>query len=71
MNIQIASTAEQQSSVAEGINQNVVNVKNISQENSIGAQQRKSSSEDIARLATQLNQLIVKLQFNVIYSGLW
>ncbi|MGR3979506.1 methyl-accepting chemotaxis protein [Pseudoalteromonas sp. 1181_04] len=60
MNIQIASAAEQQSSVAESINQNVVNVKTISQENSVAASQTKSSSEDIARLATQLNQLIVK-----------
>lgn len=60
MNIQIASAAEQQSSVAESINQNIVNVKTISQENSVAASQTKSSSEDIARLATQLNQLIVK-----------
>ena len=60
MNIQIASAAEEQSSVAESINENVVNVKNISQENSAAAVQTKGSSEDIARLATQLNELIVK-----------
>ncbi|CAG9295264.1 HAMP domain-containing methyl-accepting chemotaxis protein [Celerinatantimonas diazotrophica] len=63
MNIQIASASEEQSSVAESINENIVNVKNIAKENSAASSQTQSSSAGIARLAEQLKQLVA--QFNV------
>lgn len=63
MTLQIASASEEQSSVSESINENVVNVKNISQENAIGANQTKTASMDISRLASQLNGLVA--QFSV------
>ncbi len=63
MNLQIASASEQQSSVSESINENIINVKNISEENAIGANQTKTASMDISRLAAQLNGLVA--QFSV------
>ncbi|MCK8082118.1 MULTISPECIES: methyl-accepting chemotaxis protein [unclassified Vibrio] len=58
MNMQIASASEQQSTVAEDINRNVVNVKRIAEENSLAAHQTNSSSTEIARLAEGLGQLV-------------
>ena len=58
MNTQIASASEQQSSVAESINENVVNVKQIAVENSVAANQTKGSSSEIAQLAEQLKKLV-------------
>ncbi|WP_181388403.1 methyl-accepting chemotaxis protein [Vibrio albus] len=62
MNMQIASASEQQSSVAESINENVVNVKRIAEENSVAANQTRSSSTEIARLAEQLSQLVTQFK---------
>lgn len=62
MNIQIASASEQQSSVAESINENVVNVKRIAEENTVAAGQTRSSSTEIARLAEQLNHLVTEFK---------
>jgi len=58
MNLQIASAAEEQSSVAEEINQNVVRIADISQDTSTSMQQIASSSEDLAQLSTRLDQLV-------------
>ncbi len=58
MNMQIASASEEQSSVAETINQNVVNVKRIAEENAVASNQTRSSSSEIARLAEQLNTMV-------------
>ena len=60
MNLQIASASEQQSSVAENINESVFNVKRIAEENSVASNQTRSSSSEIARLAVQLNQLVTR-----------
>ncbi|PWI32305.1 hypothetical protein DI392_16675 [Vibrio albus] len=62
MNMQIASASEQQSTVAEDINQNIVNVKNIAEENTVASDQTRSSSYEIARLADDLNQLVVQFR---------
>ncbi|MDB1123791.1 methyl-accepting chemotaxis protein [Vibrio algarum] len=58
MNMQIASASEEQSSVAESINENVVNVKRIAEENAVAANQTRGSSTEIAQLAEQLNGLV-------------
>ncbi|MCE0492430.1 HAMP domain-containing methyl-accepting chemotaxis protein [Vibrio salinus] len=58
MNIQIASASEQQSIVAESINENVLNVKHIAEENAVASNQTKSSSGEIAHLANKLNELV-------------
>jgi methyl-accepting chemotaxis protein len=58
MNIQIASASEQQSSVAESINQNVINVKHIAEENAVAANQTRASAAEIAHLSEQLKELV-------------
>ncbi|MCX8901307.1 methyl-accepting chemotaxis protein [Vibrio parahaemolyticus] len=58
MNIQIASASEQQSSVAENINENVINVKRIAEENAVAANQMKISTSEVAQLSEQLKALV-------------
>ncbi|WP_351124915.1 methyl-accepting chemotaxis protein [Shewanella sp. T24-MNA-CIBAN-0130] len=58
MNIQIASASEQQSSVAESINKNVINVKHIAEENAVAANQTRASAGEIALLSEQLKELV-------------
>jgi methyl-accepting chemotaxis protein len=58
MNTQIATAAEEQSSVAEEINRNVVNISNIGDRTAEGAGQTSIASEELARLAGELQQLV-------------
>ncbi|MGR5145073.1 methyl-accepting chemotaxis protein [Photobacterium alginatilyticum] len=58
MNIQIASASEQQSSVAENINENVINVKRVAEENAVAANQTRASTSEIAQLSEQLKELV-------------
>lgn len=58
MNAQIASAAEEQSSVAEEINRNIVTVSELAEQTSVGAQQTATTSEELARLAEQLQGMV-------------
>lgn len=58
MNTQIASAAEEQSSVAEEINLNVVTINQVGDESAQGAEQTARASEDLAKLATDLQQVV-------------
>ena len=58
MNTQIASAAEEQSSVAEEINKNINNVSHITEQSAAAVNQITASSEELARMATHLQQLI-------------
>lgn len=58
MNNQIASAAEEQNTVSETINQNVHAIVAIAQETAEGTSQAVSISEQLATLATELDQLI-------------
>jgi methyl-accepting chemotaxis protein len=58
MNLQIASAAEQQSAVAEEINQNVVRITDIAQHTSDSMQEIASSSNDLAQLSSNLDTLV-------------
>ncbi|SEG61111.1 HAMP domain-containing methyl-accepting chemotaxis protein [Halopseudomonas aestusnigri] len=58
LNVQIASAAEEQSSVAEEINRNITNVSDIARQTSTASEQSAATSEELARLASDLQQLI-------------
>ena len=58
MSTQIASAAEQQNATAEEINRNIASISTMSAETSTGAQQTASASGDLARLGTELQQLV-------------
>lgn len=58
MNTHIASAAEEQSAVAEEINRNVLNVRDIANQNAAGAQQTAQASNELARLAAEQQALV-------------
>ncbi len=62
MNIQIASAAEEQSSTAEEINRNIVNISEVAQETAGGSQQTASASDELARLASDLQSQVGKFK---------
>ena len=62
MNTQIASAAEEQSSVSEEISHNVVSIQGVSEHTAAGAQQTAASSTDLARLAEQLQGLVAQFK---------
>jgi len=56
-NTQIATAAEEQTAVAEEINRNIVTISDLAGQTADGAQQTAVSSEGLARLSTELQQL--------------
>ena len=58
MNMQIASASEEQSAVAEEINQNIVRITDVAMDTSNSAHQIASASEELARLSSQLEKLV-------------
>jgi len=62
MNTQIATAAEEQSSVAEEINRNVTNVSQLGEQNAAASNQTTASSEELARMAQHLQELICRFR---------
>jgi methyl-accepting chemotaxis protein len=62
MNMQIASAAEEQSSTAEEINRNIVNISEVAQETADGSQQTASASDALAKLAVDLQENVGRFQ---------
>ena len=62
MNEQIASAAEEQSSVAEEINRNVVNVRDIADRTVENANSTAASSETLRGVASQLQSLVAEFK---------
>lgn len=58
LNTQIATAAEEQSSVSEEINRNVINIQDISEQTASGAEQTATASAELARLGEQLQNLV-------------
>jgi methyl-accepting chemotaxis protein len=58
MNTQIASAAEEQSSVAEEINRNIITISQVADETAIGAVQTSNASAEVARLSEQLQGMV-------------
>lgn len=64
MNIQIASAAEEQSATAEEINRNIVNISEVAHETATGSQQTASASDELARLASDLQGQVGKFKID-------
>ncbi|MBL1277204.1 MAG: methyl-accepting chemotaxis protein [Ectothiorhodospiraceae bacterium] len=58
MNVQIATAAEEQNTVAEAINKAVVNISEITEQTSAGAQQTASASNELNELAEHLTGMV-------------
>jgi len=58
MNSQIATSAEQQSAVAEEINRSVLNVRDVSEQTSSASEETAASSAELARLGIYLQTLV-------------
>ena len=57
MNLQIATAAKQQSSVADEISRNVLNVRDISEQTAAASEETASASVELAGLGNQLQLL--------------
>ena len=57
---QIASAAEEQSTVAEQININITRISDVSMQTSSGASQTAEMAAELARLAAELQRLVAK-----------
>ncbi|WP_395502222.1 HAMP domain-containing methyl-accepting chemotaxis protein [Ectopseudomonas mendocina] len=58
MNQQIAAAAEQQSAVAEAINESVTRVRDIGEQSAAASEQTASSSAELARLGVELQGMV-------------
>ncbi|NEX22588.1 methyl-accepting chemotaxis protein [Thiorhodococcus mannitoliphagus] len=58
VNTQVASAAEEQSAVAEEMNRNVTTISDAAEGNAQGANQTTEASEQLARLAAELQELV-------------
>ncbi|MFI0459621.1 MAG: hypothetical protein ACH254_18710 [Candidatus Thiodiazotropha endolucinida] len=58
MNTQIATASEQQSAVADEINQSIVRIAQVSDESATGTEQLDRTSIELAGLANQLQENI-------------
>jgi len=57
-NLLIASAAEQQAQVAREVDRNLLNIRDLSSNAAGGAQQTRSASDELSRLAVELNSMI-------------
>jgi methyl-accepting chemotaxis protein len=58
MNQQIAAAAEEQSAVADAINESVTRVRDIGEQSAAASEQTASSSAELARLGVELQELV-------------
>jgi methyl-accepting chemotaxis protein len=64
MNTVIATAAEEQSSVTDEINRNIVRISEIASQNSIGAKDTSLASEQLASLATELRNKVCQFKIS-------
>jgi methyl-accepting chemotaxis protein len=62
MNALIASASEEQSAVAEEMNRNIVTISRVAEQSAEGASQTTRSSQELARLGEQLQQLVSRFR---------
>ena len=61
-NLLIASASEEQASVTREVDRNLVNIRDLSLQSSAGANQTSASSQELSRLAIDLNRLVSKFR---------
>lgn len=61
-NLVIASASEEQAQVAREVDRNLVNIRDLSMQTSAGANQTSASSQELSRLAVELNAMISKFK---------
>ena len=59
---QIASAAEEQSSVSEDINGNTAKIHDLAEKAAEGSRQTAASADELARLATELQQRLARFK---------
>ncbi len=59
-NLVIASASEEQAQVAREVDRNLVNIRDLSLQSAAGANQTSAASQELARLAVELNSLITR-----------
>jgi methyl-accepting chemotaxis protein len=64
MSVQLAAAAEEQGSVSEEVNHNVVTVSDLSSQNLIGMNEVSTSSDELAALATHLESIVRQFKTN-------
>ena len=61
-NLVIASASEEQAQVAREVDRNLVNIRDLSLQSSAGANQTSAASQELARLAVDLNALVARFR---------
>ncbi len=61
-NMVIASAAEEQAQVAREVDRNIVNIRDLSMQSTQGANQISASSNELSRLAGDLNQVVARFK---------
>jgi methyl-accepting chemotaxis protein len=59
-NIVIASASEEQAAVAREVDRNLMNIRDLAQQSSAGASQTSAASQELSRLAVDLNTLVAR-----------
>ncbi len=63
MNLQIAQSSEEQSTVSEEINQNVIIISQVADENAQASDQLSGSSKNLEQLASELQSLVSQFKY--------
>ena len=61
-NLVIASASEEQAQVAREVDRNLVNIRDLSMQSATGANQTNASSQELSRLAADLNTLVARFR---------
>jgi methyl-accepting chemotaxis protein len=61
-NLVIASASEEQAQVAREVDRNLVNIRDLSMQTSAGANQTSAASQELSRLAVNLNGLVARFK---------
>ncbi|MGA9702498.1 MAG: methyl-accepting chemotaxis protein [Pseudomonas sp.] len=59
-NLVIASASEQQAAVAREVDRNLVNIRDLAHQTSTGANQTSAASQELSRLAVDLNSMVAR-----------